>query len=436
MKMKNGEIMKKTMPFVWTRFGLYAALNVGLILYFLVWFLILGSLIEGGNTIGYIVLLVAVVIGFGIYAKISDYFGYLVKAAHIAVIGELAVYGQVPEGTSIVEYGKEQVKKRFIATNVFYAIDKLVSGAVKQIQNMVSRIGGIFGNSDAVKNIVTIINTFIAIVLGYVDEAVLARIFIKKDEGAWKGAADGVVLYFQSWKAILKNALMLVLIVVGFTVVTGGFFLGIIYLVANLITNSVGGFLIFFFCVITAILLQDVLKQSFLDSYITISVVNKYMEVTINETPAVDLYEKAKGWSKSFKELCGNAEKEISQGVGNVAAAPVAAGVAAAQPQVQPMQQSVVQPQMQPMQQPVVQPQVQPIQQPVVQPQMQPMQQSVVQPEVQPMQKPVVQPQVQPMQQPVVQPEVQPVVQPQVQPVVQPQQPVQGIDNQNPNGQI
>ena len=41
-----------------------------------------------------------------------------------------------------------------------------------------------------------------------------------------------------------------------------------------------------------------------MDSYVTIAVVNKYLPLTINQAPAVDIYEKAQGWSKKFKEMC------------------------------------------------------------------------------------------------------------------------------------
>ena len=67
----------------------------------------------------------------------------------------------------------------------------------------------------------------VEIVLGYVDEAVLARVFYKKDENAWKASADGVVLYFENWKEILKNAVMLILMIVGFYAIGMGICCGL-----------------------------------------------------------------------------------------------------------------------------------------------------------------------------------------------------------------
>ena len=429
--MKIMDIFKKTMPFVWTRFGLYLLLGVGIIAYYIIAALIVLNGAESGLSILGIIILV---LGIIIYAAVSRYLNYMVKAAHVAVIAELSATGTVPEGMSIVKYGKEQVKKRFVTANVFYAVDGLVSGAVSQLQRIVSSVGSWFEKIPVMKTIFDIINLFIGIVLGYVDEAVLAHIFRKKDESAWKGAADGVVLYFESWKEILKNAVGLVLLVIGFYLVGGG----IVYLILNAILTtaiSVDSVLFFLIALISAFVIINAFKVSFLDSWITISVVNRYTQVTYNKQPQFDLYGKAKGWSRSFNKICSKAEAD-----GVVVGAPVVAagGVvnAAYQQPVygQPVQQA-------PVQQPVYgQPMQQaPVQQPVYG---QPMQQAPVQQPVygqQMQQAPVQQPVYgQPMQQAPVQ---QPVYGQQMQqaPVQQPVygQPVQqNIPNNNQNGNL
>ena len=344
----------------------------------------------------------------------------MIKAAHVAVIGELALNGKLPDGVNMKTYGKERVKERFLTANVFFAIDKLMSGAVRQIQNGISRIGGMFEKIQIVQTIISIINVFVGIVLGYVDEAVLARVFQKKEDGAWKASCDGVVLYFQNWKEILKNAVGITLGVVLFYAVGMGILYGIIFLISG---GARDIWAVFF--LIVAFFVIDVIKVSFVDSYVTISVVNKYLPLTINQTPAVDIYEKAKGWSKKFQEMCNKASTEPQPvvqatvaGVPGMTMATPTGGVAQpAQPQV--MQQPV-------MGQPMAQPQMMP-QQPMVQPVQQPMmhqQQVAPQPMVQP--QPVAQPQMM-QQQPMMQPQ-QAVVQPMGQPMQQPMmnQPVMG----------
>lgn len=430
--MKNGDIFKKTMPFVWQRLGMYLVLNIGIILYFALVIFLITLFAAKEAVIGIIIALILCPIGLSIYSFGCRYISYMIKAAHVAAIGQLSVTGSIPEGMSVVKFGKSKVKERFVAANVYFGLDKLVTGAVKQIQNMITRVGNIFGNIEIIQNIVSILNLFVEIILGYVDEAVLARVFYKKDESAWKASADGVVLYFENWKEILKNAVMLVLIIVLFYAVG----MGICY--AIFMGLSLFSDLWTILAIIIAFFLIDVFKQSFLDSWITVSVVNKYMSITANKQPGFDLYEKGKKWSKKFTELCGKAEAEGAVlGVAAPAAAtpqaqPVQAGVI---PQTQPVQGGVV-----PMQQPVA-PAPTPVQTPVapvpVQPQVAqpapaavPVQQPVAVPVQQPVQPQVVQPQVAPVQTPVVpapapvpaQPQVAP-VQPAVAPVQQPVDP-------------
>ena len=351
--MKNSDIFKKTMPFVWRRLGMYLLLNIGVILYYALVIFLITLFAAKEAIIGIIIALILCPIGLAIYSFGCRYISYMIKAAHVAAIGELSVTGTIPQGMTVVQFGKSKVKERFVAANVFFGLDHLVTGAVKQIQSMITRVGNVFGNIEIVQKIVSILNLFVEIVLGYVDEAVLARVFYKKDESAWKASADGVVLYFQSWKEILKNAAMLVLMIIGFYAVGMGICYGI-FMILSLSIPDIWVLLV----IIIAFFIIDVFKQSFLDSWITISVVNKYMQVTINQQPGFDLYEKGKKWSKKFKELCGKAEAEGAVLGAPAAASAVAPTMTAPQPAVAPMTQPV-QPGVAQVQQPIQQPAVQ-----------------------------------------------------------------------------
>ena len=97
--MKNMDIFKKTMPYVWMRFFLYLLLGIGIVAYYILAFLIIG-LTQGFSILSLIIL----AIGFSIYFAATRYINYLVKAGHVAVISELAEKGTLPAGVSDKKY--------------------------------------------------------------------------------------------------------------------------------------------------------------------------------------------------------------------------------------------------------------------------------------------------------------------------------------------
>ncbi len=298
--MNAGKIYAKTMKFVWLKLGLGAAITaVSLVLLALiVW---IASLFKDGGVMIWAAL-IWIGLTTGIYQFVMRYFGYMIKAAHIAVITETVATGQVP--ANMVETGKEMVKKRFAASNIYFVLDSLISGAVKQLQNTVGKIDNVFGQIPGVSAIVNILQLFIGIALGYIDECCLGYTFYKKEQGAFKSGCDGVVVYFQNAKHLLKSAAMTTLIVVVLTfiawVVPFAIFAGIF-----------AGFEIhWIFAFIIAAIIASVIKTAFIDSYMMIRTMVSYMQVAPSTVPAVDVYGKLCKISSKFKKLFTKAEEE------------------------------------------------------------------------------------------------------------------------------
>jgi len=80
------------------------------------------------------------------------------------------------------EYGKQMVSSRFAAANVYFAVDRLVSGAVHQLQKAVGKVGGALDVIPGMDTVTNILQTFIGIALGYVDECCLGYCFLQKEE--------------------------------------------------------------------------------------------------------------------------------------------------------------------------------------------------------------------------------------------------------------
>jgi len=161
---------------------------------------------------------------------LMHYVGYLVKAGHIAVIAESMKTGQIPANQ--VEYGKNLVKQRFVTSNVYFAIDKLVTKAVKQIQGGLEKLGNKLDFIPGMEAVTGLAKFFVDISLGYIDECCFGWTFYNPQQGAFKSAADAVVIYAQNWKILLKGAAKTMLkVVLGLIGITLAIFvvLGIIF---------------------------------------------------------------------------------------------------------------------------------------------------------------------------------------------------------------
>lgn len=299
--MKAGEVFSKTMGFVWAKLalGLVTVLISG----------ILFALCMLIGLIGESVMAIMFIIWLGATGAVSfflnNYVGYMVKAGHVAVITETIATGKVPEKQ--FEYAKTTVKGRFLTSNVYFGIDKLVSGAVKQIQRVVGKVTGLFGKVPGMDAINKVLDLFLNISLGYVDECCLGYTFYKKEQDVYKSAADGVVIYFQNWKVLLKNAAKTTVSVI------------LVILVVTILTFVAFGGLFKIFgwsqavAFILALFVAGTIKSAFVDSWGLVSMMTSYMQVVPSTEITFDLYNKLSGMSGSFKKLLGK-----SNNAGNV----------------------------------------------------------------------------------------------------------------------
>ncbi len=314
------EIFTKTMPFSIAKLVLgLVTVGASLILFLI----LMGIGLLFGEEVGAIMLIIWVGATGAIRFFLMHYIGYLVKAGHVAVIATAVTTGQIPANQ--VEVGKQMVKDRFVESNVYFAVDKLVSGAVKQLQNVLQKAGNALDFIPGMSAVVGVGQFFIEISLGYIDECCLGYTFYKKEQGAFKSAADGVVIYAQNWKVLLKNAAKtMLLVILAMVVVVIVVFLALGLLFKALGWNGLVAFLL-------ACLIAWTLKFAFMDSYILVKTMKAYMEVAPSTEITFDLYGKLCGISAKFKELFQKGQQEQpSSGyaqAGEAAAIPVMASV-------------------------------------------------------------------------------------------------------------
>lgn len=293
------QIYGKTMVFNWLKLGLSLATVLASVILFVVLMgigLLFGS---GGSTITFILWMAATGI---VRFVINHYFGYIVKAGHVAIITAAVTGGRVP--TNQIATAKKMVAKRFATANVYFAIDKLVSGAVRQLQGVMDKAGNMLGNIPGMGIIMQIGKLFISISLGYIDECCLGYTFYKKDESAFKSAADGVVIYAQNWKKLLKDAAITTLLVCGIFVAVTLLAFAMIGGIFNILGWNV------FVAFILAIFIAAAIKWAFIDSWILVKMMASYMTVAPDTVITFDLYGKLCTLSAKFKALFEQGKQE------------------------------------------------------------------------------------------------------------------------------
>ena len=297
--MTPNTLFRKTMPFCWMKLILGIATVLASALLFAV---IVGlASLFGSDGAGFGVLLWLVATGI-VRFFIMHYAGYLVKAGHVAVLATAVAGGKIPANP--VEHGKRMVQERFTTSNVYFAVDKLVGGAVKQLQGMLGRAGGLLNGVPGIGSVVKIGQMFIDISLGYVDECCLGYTFLQKDQGAFQSAADGVVIYAQNWKALLKNAAQTTLLVIAaLAVSTGASFLIIGGLFRLLNWNMFVAFLL-------AAMVAFAIKFAFVDSWILVKTMSAYMHLAQSTHISYDLYGNLCNLSGKFRELFDKGRRE------------------------------------------------------------------------------------------------------------------------------
>lgn len=290
--MKASTIYFSTMKFVWMKLLLGLVVVIVAAVLF-VPFLLIGTMFDFTGLMMVMIAWLACV--YGIRHLVMQYFGYMVKGGHVAVITESMIQQKIP--TNYFEFGLQQVKEKFVSSNAFFIVDKLISGAVRQIQGKMERIGNWLNHIPGIGVIVQVLNLFISISLNYIDECCLGYTFYQKDENTFKSAAKGIVVYAQNWKKILKSAAVttgVVLLVMFGTVISLFFGFSILLSAFNIQSG---------FAIIPAIFLTLAIKSSFIDSWILVKTMCTYMEIVPETTVSFDLYGKFSKMSSHFRDL-------------------------------------------------------------------------------------------------------------------------------------
>lgn len=152
-------------------------------------------------------------------------FGYIGLVVFIVYINftrkfttHLIRYAQVASATEIIRtgdpnaagllYGFRAMFHRFGSVTGMYFADRLMNSAFHKVSAWVME------NTDFIPEVfkkgflVKLLNSVVRTVIFHVDEVVVSHMYRNRDITAWEGIAQGIELYFRSWKTVLKSAFM------------------------------------------------------------------------------------------------------------------------------------------------------------------------------------------------------------------------------------
>jgi len=290
-------LMMRTMPILLVRLGVSMLFWLAALLYLAITGGVAYLIGQANETIGVIVFIIALVGIAPLYNLAYRYVFYIIKAAHIAVISELLVNGDLPAGTTQLAWGKQRVTERFGETSVMFVIDEMVTGVInvftRTVYSVASWIPG-----DTMRTLVNVLNTIIRFALSSIDEAILARRFYGNSENVWANARDGLVLYAMIWKPILINAIALMIISYIPFVLAFILFSAPIGFVIGLFSQQAAGY-----ALIAVLLFAWVIKVAIGDAFAMIAMVSTYHRETLNLQPDAAMAAKLDAASDKFKEI-------------------------------------------------------------------------------------------------------------------------------------
>lgn len=226
-----------------------------------------------------------------------EYLLYIVKAGHIAVLVHLMDDQPIPEGTGQIAYASQIVKSRFTEASLLFGLDQLIKGIIRTLNRTLLTISS-FLPIPGLTNAMEFVTAVIKFSLTYVDEAILAYIIRTNQANSWASARDGVILYAQNYRLLLKNAVFLTIFawILSFVI-----FLIVIAPVAAFVSvmPGLGGF----WTLIIAIITAYALKAALIDPFAMTCIVQVYFQAIADQTPSPEWVDRLNSVSAQFREL-------------------------------------------------------------------------------------------------------------------------------------
>lgn len=293
-------LMAKTTPFLVFRFVVYFGITIAFVIVTGVGAGIgygigaIGGAAGAGGMWGGIA-------GFGLASAVlyflREYLLYLVKGGHIAVLVELSEGRAIPDGQGQIEYARRMVQARFAQSSVLFAVDQLIKVILRAFNRTFLSIAGLLPLPGA-QGVVKLLNTIVNLSLTYLDEVILAYLMKTRADNPWRSSQTALVLYAQNYKAFLKNAVWLALLIWGATLVVFLVVLAPAALLVALLPGAAGPLTL-----LLALVFAWGVKQAVIEPVAMTALMLVFFRVTTGQVAQPEWEARLDGVSGRFREL-------------------------------------------------------------------------------------------------------------------------------------
>jgi hypothetical protein len=241
------------------------------------------------------------IFGFGLVSMLfywlREYILYLVKAGHIAVMSRLIDGHDVPGGQSQIGYAHAVVRERFVEANVLFVLDQLVKGVLRVITGIIGGFAA-FLPIPGLQGIVKFVNAVIRMSLTYVDEIILGYNIRRQSAAPFETGRQGVILYAQNARRMLKNAMWLTVMTWALGVVVFFLTLAPAGAVLYAMPGELAGWAFVF-----AIVFAWAFVSAFIEPFVIAALMQVYFRAIEGQTPDPAWDIRLSETSKHFREL-------------------------------------------------------------------------------------------------------------------------------------
>jgi hypothetical protein len=148
----------------------------------------------------------------GVLYLAREFILYHVKVAHIAMLVRIHDGRPTPEGREQIGFAADVVRERFAQSSVLFAIDQLIKGVLRILAGVLGTVSLLLP-IPGLQGLMRMVNAVVRMSLTYVDEVIVAHIIRTGSDNPWQTGREGLVLYAQNYKTMIRNAVWLALFV-------------------------------------------------------------------------------------------------------------------------------------------------------------------------------------------------------------------------------